>query len=120
MDIGKLTHNGVGTAIITNRFISDNEGCNVIHELIPVLRAFLGLDNIIFIPTEPEDAKGHVDGMVRFMDLLSKNLQEDLGGKTRIIDHPSPRCDKLFKHQNRRLLALSTTKRAVVSYMTLV
>ena len=67
-DMGNLTHNGAGTAIITNRFISDNETSDIDHELRPILNVFCGFSEIIFIPTEPDDATGHVDGMVRFID----------------------------------------------------
>jgi len=104
-DIGNLTHNGAGTAIISNRFIADNENRNIEHELKPVLRAFCAFNNIIFIPTEPDDATGHVDGIVRFidekilvvgsypkyspnhnfMDILADNIQESLGSEYNII-----------------------------------
>jgi len=67
-DMGNLTHNGKGTAIITNRLIKDNENVGVDHELRGKLHVFIGLSNIIFIPVEPDDETGHVDGMVRFID----------------------------------------------------
>lgn len=67
-DMGNLTHNGKGTAIITNRLISDNETVSFEHELRDKLHVFIGLSNIIFIPVEPDDETGHVDGMVRFID----------------------------------------------------
>lgn len=67
-DMGNLTHNGIGTAIITNRLIADNQSVNIEHELKPMLHVFAGFKNIIFIPVEDGDATGHVDGMVRFID----------------------------------------------------
>ena len=98
-DLGNLTHNGRGTAIVTNRLIADNQDVNIEHELKPMLHVFAGFKNLIFIPTEPDDATGHIDGMVRFvdekvlvvgkypsgsqnqrfMDMLADNLQKDLG-----------------------------------------
>jgi agmatine deiminase len=104
-DMGNLTHNGAGTAIISNRFIADNETSNVDHELRTMLHVFCGLSNIVFIPTEPDDSTGHVDGMCRFIDekvlvvgayplsspnhqfmeTLAENLQNDLGDDYSII-----------------------------------
>jgi len=98
-DGGNLTHNGKGTAIISNRFISDNESYNINNEIRPLLNVILGFSNIILIPVEPLDETGHVDGMVRFIDekvlvvgayprhsenhvfmnRLAENLQTDLG-----------------------------------------
>jgi agmatine deiminase len=103
-DIGNLTHNGAGTAIITKQFIKDNK-TRGLDELKSMLHVFCGFDNIIFIPTEPGDRTGHVDGMCRFidekvivvgsystassncnfMDMLAQNLQEDLGPDYTII-----------------------------------
>jgi agmatine deiminase len=104
-DMGNLTHNGNGTALISNRLISDNESVSIEDELKPMLHVFLGFSNIIFIPVEPEDKTGHVDGMARFIDekvlvvgeyppqsenhnfmeLLAKNLKADLGDEYTII-----------------------------------
>jgi agmatine/peptidylarginine deiminase len=66
-DMGNLTHNGAGTAIITNRLIKDNEHVSL-EELKSIIRIYLGFSDIIFIPVEPGDKTGHVDGMVRFID----------------------------------------------------
>ena len=104
-DLGNLTHNGTGTAIITNRLITDNQSVNIEHELKPVLHVFAGFKNIIFIPVEDGDTTGHVDGMARFIDekvlvvgaysegtpnskfmnMLAENLQKDLGEEFTII-----------------------------------
>ena len=104
-DMGNLTHNGNGTVIVTNRLIADNQEVNIAHELRPMLHIFAGFKNLIFIPTEPLDATGHVDGMVRFidekvlvvgsypsgssnhkfMDMLADNLKHDLGDDYTII-----------------------------------
>jgi agmatine deiminase len=98
-DMGNLTHNGKGTAVVTNRLIADNQGINIWHELKPMLHVFAGFKKLVFIPTEPDDKTGHVDGMARFidektlvvgaypkgssnnkfMDMLADNLQKDLG-----------------------------------------
>lgn len=104
-DIGNLTHNGAGTAIISNQFIVDNKSQNIEHELKPILNLFCGFNRIRFIQTEPDDPTGHVDGMCRFisenvlvvgsypkgapnhkfMDILAQNLQQELGPKYKII-----------------------------------
>lgn len=104
-DMGNLTHNGKGTAIITNRLIRDNETVSFEHELRGKLHVFIGLSNIHFIPVEPDDETGHVDGMVRFIDekvvvvgeyppksenhsfmeRLAKELKTDLGEDYTII-----------------------------------
>jgi len=67
-DMGNLTHNGDGTALISNQFIANNKSRNVQHELEPILLQSCGFSKIIFIPTEPYDVTGHADGMVRFID----------------------------------------------------
>lgn len=104
-DMGNITHNGKGIAIVSKQLISDNEKINVVDELMPVIKSFLGLSEIIFIPVEPLDVTGHVDGMVRFidekvlvvgaypqnvenhafMDKLAKELKADLGKDCAII-----------------------------------
>ena len=104
-DMGNLTHNGRGTAIVSNRLIADNQEENIEHELKSLLNITAGFKKLIFIPTEPHDATGHVDGMVRFidekvlvvgayptgspnqrfMDLLAENLKQDLGDEYTII-----------------------------------
>lgn len=104
-DMGNLSHNGAGTAIISNRLITDNENTSIDHELKFLLKIVLGFANIIFIPTEPDDETGHVDGMVRFisekvvvvgaypnhsvnhnfMETLTNNLKKDLGDDYAVI-----------------------------------
>lgn len=104
-DMGNLTHNGNGTAIVTNRLIADNQNVNIEHELKPMLHVFTGFKNIHFIPTEHEDRTGHVDGMVRFidekvlvvgsyprgvenhnlMDKVAEELKQDLGSEFTVL-----------------------------------
>lgn len=103
-DLGNLTHNGNGTAIISNRIISDNEEFSI-TELKDLLHVFCGFNRIIFVPVEPGDKTGHVDGMVRFLNektlvvgvypshykdapflgRLARSLQEQLGPEYKII-----------------------------------
>jgi agmatine deiminase len=103
-DLGNLTHNGGGLAIISNRLIADNEN-RPIKYMCDILHVTLGFSDIIFVPVEPGDKTGHVDGMVRFinertlvvaqypsgytysvfMDLLQERLQVDLGPDFKII-----------------------------------
>jgi len=104
-DMGNLTCNGRGTAIVTNRLIADNQGVNLKHELLTMLHVILGFKNTLFVPIEDGDATGHIDGMVRFidekivvvggyaegvvnhnfMDTIARNLQQDLGTDFTII-----------------------------------
>lgn len=112
-DMGNLTHNGAGTAIISNKFIADNQENNFEHELKPILHVFCGFSKIIFIPIEPGDKTGHVDGMVRFIDekvlvvgayppgsrnhifmnILAKNLGQDLGDDYTILRLENGECE---------------------------
>jgi len=66
LDGGNLTHNGAGTAIISNRIISDNEHY-FIEDIMDAVKKACGLERIILIPAEWGDDTGHVDGMVRFL-----------------------------------------------------
>ena len=104
-DMGNLTHNGQGTVIITNRLIADNQNISIDHELKSMLYILCGFSNIVFIPVEPHDETGHVDGMVRFIDEhvlvvgsylpgshnfkfmenLAESLRKDLGDGFKII-----------------------------------
>jgi len=104
-DMGNLTHNGNGHAIVTNRLIADNQSVNIEHELRPMLHVFTGFKNIHFIPTEHDDKTGHVDGMVRFidekvlvvgsyplgvenhnlMDMVAEELKQDLGSEFTVL-----------------------------------
>lgn len=67
LDGGNLIHNGNGTAIVTNRIISDNEHLFE-HEIREILKEILGIGKLFIIPSEPGDDTGHVDGLVRFLD----------------------------------------------------
>ena len=64
-DGGNFTYNGAGTAIVSNRVIADNENLSL-EEIRGIFRKMLGIDKLIFVPVEPGDATGHIDGMVRF------------------------------------------------------
>lgn len=68
-DGGNLTHNGKGTAIITEKLLIDNDKYSK-EEIETLLKNKFGFEKIIFIPVEPYDVLGHTDGIVRF---ISKN-----------------------------------------------
>lgn len=61
-----LTHNGAGTAIASNRIISENE-----HRSLRSIRKKLythgGIDRLIFVPVHPGDTRGRLDDVVRFI-----------------------------------------------------
>lgn len=67
LDGGNLIHNGLGTGIVTNRIISDNEHLFE-HEIRSILNEKLGIEELYIIPSEPGDDTGHIDGLVRFLD----------------------------------------------------
>ena len=67
-DIGNLTHNGKGTAIVTERLIDDNKDRFTEKEIRTILKDKLNITNLIILPEEPGDDTGHIDGMVRFVD----------------------------------------------------
>jgi len=66
-DIGNLTHNGEGIAIVTRRLINDNKTAFSEPEIRELLKEKLSITRLIVIPEEPGDETGHVDGMVRFI-----------------------------------------------------
>jgi agmatine/peptidylarginine deiminase len=65
-DIGNLTHDGNGTAIVTKRILKDNPELST-KEIRSMFRSVLGIDNLILINEEPGDITGHVDGTIRFL-----------------------------------------------------
>jgi len=65
LDGGNFINNGQGTAIVTNRVIADNETFSI-DEIRQIFKTQLGISNLIFLPVEPGDETGHIDGMVRF------------------------------------------------------
>lgn len=67
LDGGNLIQNGQGLAITTNRIIADNESCSI-KQIQESFKKQLGIDRLIFVPVEPGDVTGHVDGMIRFID----------------------------------------------------
>ena len=67
LDGGNFTHNGKGIGIVTNRIISDNEDYSI-TEIKDIFRKYLGIEKLIFIPVEPGDITGHIDGSVRFVN----------------------------------------------------
>jgi agmatine deiminase len=105
-DIGNLTHNGNGTALVTRRIISDNPGIRI-KALRRQFRDVLGITKLILIDEDPEDATGHIDWLVRFlgpktvavakfpeacpelnrfMDKIKRQLRQGLGTGYKIID----------------------------------
>lgn len=67
LDGGNFIHNGQGTAIATNRIIADNQNLSI-DSIKEIFKRQLNISNFIFVPVEPGDETGHIDGMVRFMN----------------------------------------------------
>ncbi len=66
LDGGNITHNGYGTAIITEQIVKDNKNLSRV-KIKNLLKEKLGLHQVIFIKKEWGDVTGHVDGMMRFI-----------------------------------------------------
>lgn len=66
LDGGNITHNGYGTAIITEQIVKDNKNFSRV-KIKNLLKEKLGLHQVIFIKKEWGDVTGHVDGMMRFI-----------------------------------------------------
>jgi agmatine deiminase len=74
-DGGNLAHNGHGVALVSNRIIADNESRSM-DEIRGIFREKLGIAKLIFLPVEPGDDTGHVDGLVQFLDEHTLALAE--------------------------------------------
>jgi len=109
-DIGNLTHNGEGTAIVTTRLIDYNKDTFTEPRVRELLREILNITRLIILPEEPEDETGHIDGMVRFldpktvavgaypsgwskgkrfMDMIATTLRQELGREYTVIRIPN-------------------------------
>jgi agmatine deiminase len=67
LDGGNFVHNGKGTAIVSNRVIGDNETWSI-QEVEKLFLNKLNISNLIFVPVEPDDFTGHIDGSIRFIN----------------------------------------------------
>lgn len=99
LDGGNFIHNGKGTAIVTNRVITDNENISI-DSIKENFKSQLNITDLIFVPVEPEDETGHIDGMVRFIDeqtvLVASYPDNYLIGK-RFLDNLADTLSKKFK-----------------------
>ncbi len=66
-DGGNLTHNGAGTAIVTERLLTDNKKNYNENEIRSIVNELIGINNLIVVPEEPGDETGHIDGVARFI-----------------------------------------------------
>jgi agmatine deiminase len=109
-DIGNFTHNGQGIGIVTNRIIADNENMSI-EEICSLFRTKLGISRLLFIPVEPGDETGHVDGMVRFLSLLT--IVVGAYGEQYRAGHGflNALCDKLHRQLGRRFLFIRLKNR---------
>ncbi len=67
-DIGNLTYNGKGTAIVTERLIEDNKDRFTEVQIRTRIKETLNINRLIILSEEPGDETGHVDRMVRFLN----------------------------------------------------
>lgn len=64
---GNFTHNGKGTAIVSEKLYSQNRNKSK-EEIERLLRDKLFIEKLVVVPTEPGDRTGHIDGMLRWID----------------------------------------------------
>lgn len=80
----QITHNGRGTALISNRVITENEHLSL-TEIRERLRIHAGLETVIFVPVPETEPQGFIDGHVRFVDhdrlLIAEPLPNDLDSR---------------------------------------
>lgn len=98
IDGGNLIHNGKGTAITTNRIISDNESISI-EQMRLAFKDQLGISNLIIVPVEPGDETGHIDGMMRFINettvVIASYSENYLEGKI-FLDNVANQIEKHF------------------------
>lgn len=99
LDGGNLVQNGHGVAITTNRIIADNESCSI-EQIQGSFKKQLGIDRLIFVPVEPGDVTGHVDGMIRFIDeqtIIVGAYESDYKEGKEFMDNLSRQFESDFK-----------------------
>lgn len=65
LDGGNLVDNGHDKAIVTDRFLADNQLDRT--QAIAILRERLGVKQVAILPADPEDKLAHADGMASFI-----------------------------------------------------
>ena len=78
LDGGNLVRSR-NTVVLTEKAIKENETTK--EELLTKLKQALKVENVHFIPSQPNDVSGHSDGMVRLLDdhtLLVADYQQEL------------------------------------------
>ena len=65
LDGGTVVANGGGWAIVTDRFLTDNQLDR--PEALAILRDHLGATQIAILPADPDDRLGHADGIAAFL-----------------------------------------------------
>ena len=66
LDGGNFVDNGLDKAMVTDRFLADNNLDK--DQAIQLLRTRLGVEQVAILPADPEDRLAHVDGMALFID----------------------------------------------------
>ena len=98
LDGGNFINNGQGSAIVTNRVIRDNETLSIC-EIKHIFKKQLNISNLIFLPVEPSDMTGHIDGMVRFVDeqtVIVGSYPDKYEKSYNIIDEEDYKIGKIF------------------------
>jgi agmatine deiminase len=105
---GNITHDGAGTAIVTDKILSRNRSRGR-REIEKIMRDALALDRLVIVPSEPGDRFGHVDGMMRWVN-ERQILLNDYSG--------SDAADRAFAGQLLRLLdrELGRVERCTIPY----
>lgn len=66
LDGGNYIYNGVDSAVVTTRILTDNPGYTR-TQIVNTFKRSLGLTRLAIIPEEPGDITGHADGMVTWL-----------------------------------------------------
>lgn len=64
LDGGNFVDDGKGRAVVTDRFLEDNDLTEA--EAIEILKEMVGLDQVTIVPADDPDGLAHADGMVMF------------------------------------------------------
>jgi agmatine/peptidylarginine deiminase len=65
LDGGNVVDNGHDKAIVTDRFLADNQLDRT--QASAILREQLGVEQVAILPADPEDTLAHADGMAMFL-----------------------------------------------------
>ncbi len=82
IDGGNFSHNGKGTAIVTEKLYSQNSH-KTKEEIHQIIKAKTSIEKLVVVPIQPGDITGHIDGSIQWIDshriLLNDYQTKDYG-----------------------------------------